>query len=354
MRKKVFFILSSFSAGGSERVFWLLCQNFNKVNFDVTVVLLNTQRKGFTLDLPGVRIIDLNSIKASRSFIPLLKLLRREMPYAVYATGGHVNILVSFVSLFCKIPFLIARGTNIPEERNKFSGIKSKVISQLGTSAFRNFNFIICQSKEMLSSWSSKSIIDPRKLVVIPNPVLKPEVINSGDPGESKKLIIVARLSAVKGHNRLIDIFQKLPDNYSLTIAGGDGGLGSQIQQQIGGYNLGSRVEMLGQIGDVCNLIASHHILVLSSYTEAFPNVVLEALSVGTPVVTFRVGAVSDFIVNEFNGYIVEQGDSVGFRECIIKACNRTWDHQAIADDVQARFSIHKVVKQYEDLIGPS
>lgn len=158
-------------------------------------------------------------------------------------------------------------------------------------------------------------------------------------------------MSPVKGYLRLLNVLFELPNTYALTIAGGDGGSEVAIQKKIVELGLAGRVLMLGEINNVCEEISKHNLFVLSSFTEGFPNVVLEALSVGTPVICYQVGGVSQFIVNDFNGFIVEQGDTKKFKECIIKACNKTWDHRAIAEDIHNRFSIEKIVKQYEKLI---
>jgi hypothetical protein len=114
--KKVFFVLSSLTSGGSERVFWNLAQGFNKDKFDVTVVILDSTVNCFSMDLEGVRFIDLKTKKASKSFFALYNLLKKEEPYAVFSTTDHINILVSLVGRFLKIPMLIARASNIPHE----------------------------------------------------------------------------------------------------------------------------------------------------------------------------------------------------------------------------------------------
>jgi UDP-N-acetylglucosamine:LPS N-acetylglucosamine transferase len=99
MKKKVFFILSSFKAGGAEKVFWLLAQNIEKTSHDVTIVLLNAKDPFFSLDLPGVRIIDLQTVRASRSFFKLLDLLKKEKPDTIFTTGGQINVLLGLMSL---------------------------------------------------------------------------------------------------------------------------------------------------------------------------------------------------------------------------------------------------------------
>jgi glycosyltransferase involved in cell wall biosynthesis len=187
--------------------------------------------------------------------------------------------------------------------------------------------------------------------VVIPNPVLSIDIPAINLPKEGKKIILVARLAVEKGILRLLQIFKNLPEEYTLTIAG-DGPLKKEILKEIIHQQLHKRVQLVGVVNNITKLMASHHLLVLPSVTEGFPNVVLESLSVGTPVVAFRVSGVQAIINSNFNGYIIDQGDLNSFEKHIIKACNQNWDHQAIKEDVNTRFSVQKVVKQYETLLS--
>jgi len=203
----------------------------------------------------------------------------------------------------------------------------------------------------MKQSFLKEIKITDKKIVVIPNPVLKNEIIKNDTKSEIKKLIIVARLSKEKGLERLIDILKLLPEDYHLTIAG-DGPLFDQVNLQIKNAQLEKRVNVLGQVNNVSNLIANHDLMVLSSYTEGFPNAVLEALGVGLPVVSFRVGGIADLIVENHNGFILEQNDKKGFAEKIIQACTKPWEHQLIKTDIYKKYELSKVGASYELLLN--
>lgn len=360
MKKKVFFILSSLTSGGSERVFWLLSQNIDKSLYEVTIVILNSKKQFFSTDLRDVRIIDLKTIRASRSFFKLYRLLKKERPHAVFATGGQINTLLALVSVFVHIPFLIARQSNIPDQRKLFleKNEKGKIWGKFSSLFLRNFNIkrfnaIICQSDEMkLSLLNIYKDQVTNKLVVIPNPIVPNEATKETSVDSlQKKIIIVGRLVRLKGHIRLLEVFKDLPSYYTLSIAG-EGPMRNEIEERIRSLNLEDRVTILGQVSQVEKIVARHDLLVSASFTEGFPNVVIEALSVGTAVVTFRVGGVSNVIIEDFNGYISEQGDLESFRNNIIKACNKKWDSIAIKNDINKRFSIEKIVISYQKLIA--
>jgi glycosyltransferase involved in cell wall biosynthesis len=78
--------------------------------------------------------------------------------------------------------------------------------------------------------------------------------------------------------------------------------------------------------------------------------VVVESLSVGTPVVSFKVGGISDIIVPGFNGFIVQQNDLGAFGKQILESCEKRWDTEAIRKDIFNRFSLEKVTGYYEAL----
>lgn len=350
MRKKVFFILPSLTAGGSERVYWLLSQNLNREHYEVTIVLLDSTRSFFSHQIEGVRIIDLGTIKASRSFFKLYSLLKKEKPYAIFSTGGHINMLVGFVSMFIDVPHLIARPTNVAE-KSRFSTRRSKFLGSMGIKFYSRFDKVICQSEEIKSSVGTKLNLSPERLIVIPNPVVPTTKIKKAEPAkEIKKLIVVARLTKQKGLERLIDIVNDLPKNYTLSIAG-DGPLKHELNNRIHRLSLQHRIKILGLVRNVTDLIAEHDLFVLPSFIEGFPNVVVESLSVGTPVVAFEVGGISQIITDGFNGYITPQNDLKGFSANIVRACGRDWDTVSIKEDVNARFGIEKIASDYEQLL---
>ncbi|WEK21284.1 MAG: glycosyltransferase [Candidatus Pedobacter colombiensis] len=352
MKKKIFFIVASLGAGGSERVFWILSQGFNKKLYDVSVVFLDSSDKCFSMDIEDVDFIDLKTSKASLSFFKLLKLIKKEKPFAVFSTTDHINILVALVSLFVTIPNLIARASNIPKQMRHFDGLKAKFWNLFTQFSYKKFHVVVCQSKEMKEAIAEEFDIPDEKLVIIPNPVLYTGFIKEKITSSvQKKLIIVARLAKEKGFDRLLNIFKELPENYTLTIVG-DGPLRTEIISNVKSLKIENRIFFSGQITEVNSLITKHDLMVLSSFTEGFPNVVLESLSVGIPVVTFRVGGVSGLIRNGFNGFIVEQDNLEDFKRQILKACSKKWDSLAIKEDVYQKCALDKVAVKYENLMA--
>jgi len=353
IKKKVFFVLGSLASGGSERVFWSVAQGLNKEKYEVAIVILNSKVTCYSTNLDRVRIIDLNTLKASKSFFSIYRLLKNEKPDVVFSTSYHINILVSLVARFIKSTKFIARASNIPAEQFLYENFRAKFYAMFSKISYNIFSRIICQTEYMQQAITKGYDIDIRRTIVIPNPVLKTDLLKLNSQNSKEyKLVIVARFTAEKGHDRLIDIFANLPANYHLSLVG-SGRLKDEIAKKVENLNLNERVKFYGEIQNVQEVLAQHDLMLLTSHTEGFPNVVIESLSVGLPVVSFQVSGMKELITEGFNGYVVQQDDLVGFKDKIIQACTTTvWDHTEIKSEVYSKFDLEKVSQAYEQLIN--
>lgn len=118
------------------------------------------------------------------------------------------------------------------------------------------------------------------------------------------KLVFVGRLSKVKNITEIILSFQYLNKNkYELNIVG-DGEEYANLSNLIKSNNIESNIHLLGnKYGDqLKEIYVNSDILILNSYSEGFPMVILEALSSGIPVISTHVGCIDEIIVEEYNG----------------------------------------------------
>lgn len=123
-----------------------------------------------------------------------------------------------------------------------------------------------------------------------------------------KKIILAAgRLIWHKGFSDLIDaasIICKKQTDIAFLIAG-RGELEDVLQKKIIKLNLEKHVFLIGFYSSIYPLIKGADIFVLSSVSEGMPNVVMEAMMLGTPVVATRVNGVSELMMNNYSGIIV-------------------------------------------------
>lgn len=88
---------------------------------------------------------------------------------------------------------------------------------------------------------------------------------------------------------------------------------------------------------------------VLSSFQEAFAQTPLEAMSCGTPVISFPCSGAAD-LINEENGVLCDDFTTEALKNGIRTALGKTYDRQQIRESVLARFSYDKIARQYIEL----
>ena len=132
------------------------------------------------------------------------------------------------------------------------------------------------------------------------------------------------RLSPEKGFSNLVDAAANLAgaDPQLGFILLGDGPLRAALAEQIRRVGLQGRFVLAGHRTDLDTLLPFLDLLVLPSYTEGLPNIVLEAFAAGVPVVATAVGGTPEVIDDGVNGYLVPPGDPACLADRIRTALN--------------------------------
>jgi glycosyltransferase involved in cell wall biosynthesis len=125
-------------------------------------------------------------------------------------------------------------------------------------------------------------------------------------------LITVASLKPLKRIDALLEVAAKLRKGATLrVVVVGDGSERGPLEALAARLGIAERVWFAGVRDDVERLLRACDIFVLPSRTEAFPNVVLEAMATGLPVVTTDVGSVREMVEDKASALIVPPGDDV-------------------------------------------
>jgi glycosyltransferase involved in cell wall biosynthesis len=210
--------------------------------------------------------------------------------------------------------------------------------------------------------------VEPGKVSVIPNAV-DDEFFNSenypvddcrkkfGISGENV-ILYLGRLASYKGLDYLLEsvsmLKKKLPD-IQLLIAG-EGGYEKNVRDISKRLGIDSEVRFLGKIddADVPRVLSVAKLLVLPSLTEAFPTVLLEAFSMGKPVVTTDVGAIPGVVLNGQTGLIVQRRNSRQLAESILSLLSDERLSARMGElgqkIVRARYSWDSVARQILDV----
>ena len=130
---------------------------------------------------------------------------------------------------------------------------------------------------------------------------------------DDRMILAVGRLSAEKGHIHLVqaftDLCSKHPDHQARLVIVGDGPERVRLGRTATSLGIGEQVIMTGHIADPRSYYLAADIMVLPSLVEGSPNVLLEAMTAGVPLIATRVGGVPEMITDSMNGLLVEAKD---------------------------------------------
>jgi glycosyltransferase involved in cell wall biosynthesis len=143
----------------------------------------------------------------------------------------------------------------------------------------------------------------------LPSKVFEPKSIARQELGLTENgtyILFVGRMTAIKRPDRLLDSIKELVKRKVdiQVLAAGDGELLADLRDQSAEADL--PIAFLGWRSDIPRLIAASDIAILTSDNEAVPLTLIEASMAGVPLVSTNVGSVSDVLVHEVNGYLVD------------------------------------------------
>ena len=189
------------------------------------------------------------------------------------------------------------------------------------------------------------------KAIVIPN-ALFPERFSIVKHGAKDQLNLVSVMSfyfsdKVAGIAKIIDILSKINSHhFKYTVIGGGQYLDT-VKNQVSYTKVD--ITFTGFLSDPKPSLATSDIFLYYSYHDNFPNVILEAMACGLPVVTNNVGAVSEIIENEKDGYIATTDDA--YLEYLLNLMGdvklRTKIGENARKTIEARFDWAKIVDRY-------
>ena len=218
-------------------------------------------------------------------------------------------------------------------------------VQYLGNSVYTTVDKVISVSDSLKSMISKHFNVDS---LVVHNLVGEGFGYKLPSYHTSFNFVTVGSLFHIKGYDILIEAFAKIANNnnFKLTIVG-DGNQRTLLQQLIVKHNLQSKVLLLGRKSrpEVADILADSDVYVSSSRNENFSVSVLEALSVGLPVVATICGGIKECI-NESNGLLVPTEDVNALSSAMLKITQNisNYNRESIAQDFENRFSTKTIV----------
>jgi glycosyltransferase involved in cell wall biosynthesis len=180
-----------------------------------------------------------------------------------------------------------------------------------------------------------------------------------GMRAEEQSILYVGRLDVLKGLQELVTACAELASSRAelrLTMVG-EGPAKPIIEQLAAKLGFANRLRMVAPCPStmVAEWMNATDVFALPSYAEGCPNVVVEALNCGRPVVASRVGGIPE-LVNQSKGILIPSKDAKALAIALNQALNTNWNHQAIGDSSRRSWedTANELFNACEKLVKPS
>ena len=356
---KALFAIPAMVLGGSQRVYLTLLRRLNRARIEPHLVVL--EATGFHLpEVPrDIPIHDLHVKRARNAVWPLVRLCRELQPRAVISTSAHLNAAVILARSFMPLDTTVItrEGADITAPERHVSRVRLAIYKSL----YRRADVVVCQSQYLKETLARDFAISPLKLACIYNPVDIESLVAAARSGPSPfpntgcHLVYAGRLAQEKGVDLLLRCMHRVRNavpNVTLTVLG-DGPEAVHLRALRRTLELESYVRFLGEVRNPYPFLDRAACVVLPSRTEALPNVVLEALALGTPVVASNCsGTLEEIRATTRFLKVCDDRTPEGLADGIIDWLHRHRNsEQTVEPAFIARFGVDAVIEQYENLI---
>lgn len=350
MSKRICLLIDSLSSGGAEKVVANLSISLENKGYEVTIVIMTDS---IIYNYSG-KLYNFGKVKTKQN---------------------NLKAFLSFKSFFKKQNFDVILDHRI---RNKW--VKEFLFSKL---IFKQCHVVYCVHHYNLAMYFPKhnvpflakmTLVKNRKIITVsqmalaeikvalnlqsqviynyPNVEISQDIQNI----DFEYIIAVGRLEKIKQFNVLIESYKasKLSDNKTKLLIFGEGNEHENLRQLINKYQLNDDVYLKGFQKNIEGFIANSKALVMSSHSEGFPMVLIEALALKTPVISFDCkSGPSEIIENNRNGILVKNQDKEALTDALNQLLDETYYQQLKTNlaNYNSPFTEEKIMAQWINVI---
>jgi glycosyltransferase involved in cell wall biosynthesis len=317
------------------------------------VTAYNVNHKSFSSMLLRITSYLSTQIKIS------IKILRqsRSIDTWIFFIGGNSLIIPMLVAKMCRCQIILTMAGSLSKAMDiKDSGL-ANIIEYLSRYSYAISDKIVVYSPCLIDEWDLRDYESKIKIGhehIVDISMFKPLTPIQERP---RKVGFIGRFSEEKGVLEFVEAISsvlKVEDDIQFIIIG-EGKLHDFIKKIIETNKIEKNVTIRNWVdhGDLSYNLNELRLLLLPSRTEGLPNIMLEALACGTPVLASPVGAIKDYIIHGVNGYILVNNTPECIANSILGAINSE-NIELTANGVKLiknEFSLMKSVHNWELII---
>ncbi|MBD2776045.1 glycosyltransferase [Iningainema tapete] len=349
--------------GGAERTILNLAGAFLKQDLNVDLVVARAKGSFLERVPPEIRLVDLKSQWVLNSLPKLVEYLRRDRPTTLLAALHYPCEIALWAKRLSGVStrVVVCEQNTLSVEAQRIPQISVRLTPLAARLFYPWADGIVAVSHGVAQDLANITYLPQKRIQVIHNPVVVPEIFTRAQesvdhpwfqPGEPPVILAVGRLYLQKDFPTLIRAFaqvrQLLPARLVIL---GDGPEKPQLETLIRELGLDEEVALLGFVQNPYAYMAQAKVFVLSSAWEGLPTVLIEAMAVGTPVVSTNCpSGPSEILAEGKYGLLTPVGDSKAMAQAILsvlsgnaKRVDPSWLHQ---------FSLEACAEKYLNVLG--
>lgn len=360
---KIAFVIDDLGYGGAQRQLSVLVEGLAK-STEPHVYCLSEITTPFAeaIRSAGVRVV---SMRRARGFDvarlrSLARAISRERSDVVHGFLDAANVYAYAAARLAGLPCVLS----LRSDKTRLTGLRGWCLRY----ALRHADRAVANSKVGARFLSDVVAVPPGRTAVVRNAVA-PSFLSDGagaphtsDLPSPPVVGFVGRLAPSKRLDLLVDAHAMLADrvpNARLVLIG-DGPERESLWERAGRLGTSDRVTMTGAVVDVDRRLRQFSCLVLPSEFEGFPNVVLEALAAGVPVVARPVGDLEEVVVDGHTGFLLREDSPAALADLLsrviadeaLRSCTRTEGPALVRDRYSLSAATDVLSALYRELVG--
>lgn len=351
-RARICLFLPSLSAGGAERVFLLLAASFVRQGYRCDLVVASAGGVWDAHVPDGVNLVGLGGGRPLSVLRPLFRYLRRERPDVLMSSVFPANIAALIACVLTGTSCVLREANRTADDIRAPTGIgtlANKIAMRL---LYPRATAVVALTAGLARHLCAEAGIPPHRVTVIPNPAPLAGPPRPRTPNPRPLVLGCGRFVEQKDFSLLIAAFASIARNRNVELVLlGQGPLKQELQLQAEALGVGDRVAFPGHASDVAAWMRKASVFALSSRWEGFPNVLLEALAVGCPVVaTDCSDAVAEILANGIYGAMVPVHDQAAMADGLAAILDGTVSFEDPSRHL-ARYELDSIAMRYLDLL---
>lgn len=359
---KIMFLSTGMGLGGAEQQIIYISSQLHQRGHEVFIISLSPlgpmgrEAREMGLLIDSLKIP--RGMPDPRALVRMIQQIRKWRPDILCCFMFHANVLGRVAGRLAGVPVLISsiRNENFGGKRRDLA---MRITDRMGDVTTTN-------SSLAAESLIRRRVVPIERFRVIPNGIITnhfqlPGALRTisrnklGIGNDSFLWLAVGRLKEQKDYFTLLRAIGRIAESNIHLIVAGPGPLEGQLKLLARELSVEKKIHFLGFRQDIPWLLAASDGFVLSSSWEGMPNVVMEALAAGKPVVATNVGGVPELVIDGKSGYLISPGSPEALAGAMLRVMELSEAHRHSMGEygrkyIQENYSLDQVVNMWEGL----